>query len=165
MDLATGPFGGTQVRTFFGQVPAGVLALAADSHGESAVMTICSFTTVSIEPPLLVASIRRESATWPLLKRAPRLGGSILSHCQAGLARRLSTGEARSRIAGTPVTRLDSGALLFEGASAWFEAELTDEFPAGDHCLAVLRISAIGQQSQASPLVFHRSTFATVSGA
>ncbi|PXY23311.1 hypothetical protein DI005_17920 [Prauserella sp. PE36] len=162
MDLVTGTFGGKQVRTFFGQVPSGVLALAAESHNESAAMTICSFTTVSIEPPLLVVSIRQESSTWPLLKRAPRIGGSILSEGQAGLARRLSSGEPRTRIADSPVTRLDSGALLFEGASAWFEAELADEVPAGDHCLAVLEISAIAQQLHAWPLVFHRSTFATV---
>ncbi|GEL20216.1 flavin reductase family protein [Pseudonocardia asaccharolytica] len=162
MDLVTAPFSELQLRAFFGRVPTGVLALAAESKSEAVVMTVCSFTAVSLEPPLLVVSIRQESTTWPCLKRAGRIGGSILSRDQAGLARQFSSGEASMRIADTPVTRLASGALLFEGASAWFEAEQIEEFPVGDHYLAVLEINAIEHQVQSLPLVFHRSNFVTV---
>ena len=163
LDLVTAPFSESQLRRFFGDVPAGVLALAAGSQSEAVVMSVCSFTTVSLEPPLLVVAVRKESTTWPRLKAARRIGGSMLSHDQAGLARQFSSGDSDMRIADTPVIELDSDALLVDGASAWFEAELADEHAAGDHYLAVLELSAIAAtQSESLPLVFHRSEFATV---
>jgi len=161
MDLRDAPFEHTALRAFYGHVPSAVLALAAERSGERIVMAVSSFTTVSLAPPLLTVSIRRESETWPALREG-RIGGSLLGSEQAELARAIASGPMQQRLDNVPVVTADSGAIFMAGATSWFEGELVEEFPAGDHLLALIRLQAIAQEPSVPPLIFHRSVFGAV---
>ena len=63
-----------RLREAFGVFPSGVVAVAAEVDGELVGLAASSFTSVSLEPPLVSFSIANTSKTWPTLRRAERLG-------------------------------------------------------------------------------------------
>lgn len=156
------PFDNATLRQFYGHIPTGVLALAAQSADGPVVMAVSSFTTVSIEPALLVVSIRQESTTWPILRDAFQIGGSMLSDSQANLARQFASGKPHDRCGDAALLSAPSGAILVEGATWWFEGKLVQEHAAGDHILGVIELHAIRDEPHSFPLIFHRSDFAGI---
>jgi flavin reductase (DIM6/NTAB) family NADH-FMN oxidoreductase RutF len=143
------------LRKAFGSFPSGVVAVAAFVDDVPVGMAASSFTSVSLDPPLVSVSIAHTSATWPQLRRASRIGVSVLAAHHAALCRQLA-GPAESRFAGVRWEQRGSGALLVSDAAARFECSVADEFAAGDHLIALLRLHDVDDGS-APPLVFHRS--------
>jgi flavin reductase (DIM6/NTAB) family NADH-FMN oxidoreductase RutF len=143
------------LRKAFGSFPSGVVAVAALVDDVPVGMAASSFTSVSLDPPLVSVSIAQSSATWPLLRRAARLGVSVLAAHHAALCRQLS-GPAAHRFAGVQWEQRTSGAVLMADAAAMFECSVADELAAGDHLIALLRLHEVDDGS-APPLVFHRS--------
>ena len=156
------PFDQRTLRTFYGQIPSGVLALGAVVDGAPVGMAVSSFTNVSLDPPLMVVSIRNESATWPLIARADAIGASILAESQGDCGTRLAAGESDSRFDSIGYTVTASGAIVVDDAAAWFEATLSETIPAGDHFLVLLTLRSISNGVDRSPLLFFRSKFAAV---
>lgn len=149
------------LRSFYGHMPSSVLALGAVVDGAPIGMAVSSFTNVSMEPPLVVVSIRRESTTWPLLASAPVIGASILAEPQSDCGRVLSVGDADRRFENVAHTVTKDGGVVVDGAAAWFEAIPGEAIPAGDHALVLLELRSISALG-ADPLVFFRSRFAAI---
>ena len=61
--------------------------------------------------------------------------------------------------AGLDTETTDGGALFIDGASVWLDTTVTQQVPAGDHAIVVLRINELRVQSEIEPIVFHRSRF------
>jgi flavin reductase (DIM6/NTAB) family NADH-FMN oxidoreductase RutF len=151
-----------ELRSFYGVMPSGVLALAAMVDGTPVGMAVSSFTNVSLDPPLVVVSIRNESTTWPLLSTAGVIGASILAEPQGDCGRRLAAGDSDSRFDSVDYTVTDTGAIVIDDAAAWFEASPGEPIPAGDHQLVLLTLRNISGATDRSPLLFFRSAFAGV---
>lgn len=147
----------TALREVFGTVPAGVLAVCGLDGGPVG-MAASSFTSVSLEPPLVSVCVQRTSTTWPRLARLPSLGLSVLGARQGELSRGLAA-RGGDRFAGVRWHATDRGAVLVEDAAAWFECTRHDELPAGDHRIVLLRVLAAGIAADAEPLVFHGGTY------
>lgn len=158
---ATDPQNPTHLRRAFGAYPTGVTALAALIDGQPVGMTASSFTSVSLQPPLASVCIAHTSTTWPQLRRAPRLGVNVLSADQPHIARKLSS-KGEDRFTGLPWRPTRLGAVLFGGASAWFDCSIADTVRAGDHDIVVLRIHELEADDSGKPLVFHASQFHTL---
>lgn len=151
------------LRRAFGAFPSGVVAVAAEVDGRPVGMAASSFTSVSLEPALVSFCIANHSATWPVLRRAHRLGVSVLADHQGGVCRQLS-GPASGRFAGLPLHRTDDGAVLLEDAVAAFDCSIFREVRAGDHTVVLLRLHGVADSDERSPLVFHRSGFGRLAG-
>ncbi|MGW3966681.1 flavin reductase family protein [Amycolatopsis sp. NPDC005003] len=147
----------TVLRAAFACFPTGVTALAGLASGKPAGMAVSSFASISLEPPLLAASIQRTSTTWPILRDAAALGVSVLAEHHGEVGRRLSA--PGDRFAGVDWTTSESGAVFVQGATAWFDCAVDREVPAGDHLIALLRVTAVEFRPSARPLVFHGSGF------
>ncbi|NMO03565.1 flavin reductase family protein [Gordonia sp. TBRC 11910] len=156
------PFDQRSLRSFYGQMPSSVLALGALVDGAPVGMAVSSFTNVSLEPPLVVVSIRRDSATWPQLASADVIGASMLAEPQRDHGKALSAGDADRRFDDVSHTVTESGAVVVDGAAAWFEAIPGEPIDAGDHYLILLELRSISDHADVAPLVFHRSRFAGV---
>lgn len=144
------------VKEAFSSYPAGVAALCArvgdDIHG----LVATSFAVgVSLDPPLALVAVRRESATWPLLRDAPRLGVSLLGSHQSHASRAIAA-PAPHRFAGVDLVEEPSGAVLVEDASLWFECAIHSETDAGDHLVVLLRLERVGVEPAGEPLLYHR---------
>lgn len=146
------------LRRVYAAFPSGVTAVCATDHGVPVGLAASSFTTVSLDPPLVSVCVQRTSATWPRLRGRPRLGLSVLAEEQADVCRSLAS-KTGDRFAGLGRWEGRDGALLIDDASAWFECSLHDELPAGDHVIALLRVHRLDIRADALPLVFHGSRF------
>lgn len=152
------PLDPAELRRVFGAYPTGVAALAALADGAPTGLAANSFTSVSLDPPLVSVCIATTSQTWPLLRTAARIGVSVLSHRQEEASRRLATRGA-DRFAGLSWAATDAGAVLLEDASAWFDCSVEREIRAGDHDIVVLSVHDLGTDPHLPPLVFHGSRY------
>jgi flavin reductase (DIM6/NTAB) family NADH-FMN oxidoreductase RutF len=146
------------LRLVFGAFPTGVTAIAAMVDGDPLGIAASSFTSVSLDPPLVSVCIAHTSATWPLLARAERVGVSVLSAEQEGVARRLASREA-DRFGALAWRSTGDGAVLLDGAAAWLECTVEACVPAGDHDIVLLRVVQLEASHGVAPLVFHASRF------
>jgi len=151
------------LRRAFGAFPTGVVAVAAEVDGARVGMAASSFTSVSLEPALVSFSIANTSATWRALRRAPRLGLSVLADHHDQVCRQLA-GPASSRFDGLSLHCTAEGAVLIEDAVATFDCSIDREVGAGDHTVVLLQLHAVCDHGAASPLVFHRSGFGRIAG-
>lgn len=145
-------------RQVFGAYPTGVAALAAVVDGRPVGLAANSFTSVSLEPPLVSVCVAHTSTTWPELRDRPRIGVSVLGAHQEAASRRLSA-KGVDRFAGTQWTSTDAGAVHLAGASAWFDCEIERTIRAGDHDIVLLRVHDLGSDPDVTPLVFHGSVY------
>lgn len=154
----------TRLREAFGIFPSGVVAVAASVDGRYVGLAASSFTSVSLEPPLVSFSIANTSKTWPDLRRAGRLGVSVLADHHDLACRRLA-GPVDQRFDGVSVVEGEDGAVTIGDALARFECSLHREVVAGDHTIVLLRLHVVehaAYDDSGSPLVFHRSGFGTM---
>jgi flavin reductase (DIM6/NTAB) family NADH-FMN oxidoreductase RutF len=151
------------LRRVFGAFPTGVTALAALVDGVPAGMAANSFTSVSLDPPLVSVCVAAASQTWPILRRAGRLGVSVLSHKQEEASRSLAA-RGTDRFAGLSWNATGDGAVLLAAASAWLECSVEREIRAGDHEIVLLRVHRLGADPRIAPLVFHGGRYRRLAG-
>jgi flavin reductase (DIM6/NTAB) family NADH-FMN oxidoreductase RutF len=146
------------LRDAFGAFPSGVVAVAASVKGQLTGIA-SSFTSVSIDPPLVSFSIASSSSTWPVLREAGHLGISVLADHHDAVCRQLA-GPREERFAGLPFKVTGNGAVLLDEAVATYDCSLHEEVVAGDHVIVLLEVHEVGAGDGEHPLVFHRSAFA-----
>jgi flavin reductase (DIM6/NTAB) family NADH-FMN oxidoreductase RutF len=146
------------LRKAFGIFPTGVVAVAAEVDGELTGLAASSFSSVSLDPPLVSFSIANTSKTWPQLRRARHVGVTILADHHGPVARRLA-GPVATRFEGLSLTRTELGAVTLVDGLAQFDTSIYREVEAGDHTIVLLRLHTVEHVDTSSPLVFHRSAF------
>ena len=148
----------TRLREVFGAFPTGVTAVAAVVDGVAVGLAASSFTSVSLDPPLVSVCVAHTSTTWPVLRAAPRLGISVLAAGQEGVGAQLGA-RTGDRFAGLRWRATPDAAVLLEGASAWLDCSVEAQHRAGDHDIVVLRVHDLDADHDAAPLVFHASRY------
>jgi flavin reductase (DIM6/NTAB) family NADH-FMN oxidoreductase RutF len=121
-------------------------------------ITASSFTSVSLEPPLVAVCVAHTSTTWPKLAQLRQLGLSVLAAGHGRVARSLASRSA-DRFSEVEWITTPSGAVLVSGSTLWLECTVFRQIPAGDHNIAILRVVAIETHPDIAPMVFHRSTY------
>lgn len=147
-----------ELRRVFGAFPSGVVTIAAMIGGAPVGLAASSFTSVSLDPPLVSICVANTSTTWPALREAPRFGISILSAHQELAGRQLAS-RAEDRFANLGWRSTEDGAVVLDGASAWLHCSTHAVYPGGDHDIVVLRIHDLDADAAINPLVFHASKF------
>ncbi|WP_326558161.1 flavin reductase family protein [Micromonospora sp. NBC_01796] len=147
-----------ELRRVFSAFPSGVVAIAALAGGAPVGIVASSFTSVSLDPPIVSLCVAHTSTTWPVLGAAPRFGISVLSAAQEQACRQLSS-RGVDRFAELGWRASDQGAVFLDGASAWLECALFAQVTAGDHDIILLRVHDLDSDPEISPLVFHHSRF------
>ncbi|HEY1919831.1 MAG TPA: flavin reductase family protein [Streptosporangiaceae bacterium] len=147
-----------ELRRVFGAFPTGVTAVAALVGDAPAGLAASSFTSVSLDPPIVSVCMGHNSATWPRIRTAAHLGVSVLGAHQEEACRWLSA-KGIDRFAALPWRATTDGAVLIEGASAWLECSVDQEVDVGDHTVVMLRVHQLDADSTVPPLIFHASRF------
>ncbi|MGW0037763.1 flavin reductase family protein [Gordonia sp. NPDC003376] len=158
------------LKQAFGCFPSGVVAVCSHAGGpgdpEPIGMAASSFTSVSMDPPLVSVCVQNSSTTWPRLRASRTLGVSVFSADQSDLCRQMA-GPAEHRFDGIDPfgpdiaagAGVDEEALFVPQATAHLLCTVEQEVPAGDHVLVLLRIEALRSDPDIEPLVFHASGF------
>jgi flavin reductase (DIM6/NTAB) family NADH-FMN oxidoreductase RutF len=141
--------------------PTGVVVVAACRDGQPYGMTVNSFTSVSLDPLLVMFCAGRSSRTWPILRYAGWFAVSILSDSQGDLCRTFAS-SGRDRFAGVAWSLGKSGQPVLDDATAWLECEIADVLPAGDHEIALGRVRYVSSRPGVAPLIYHGGGFGTL---
>jgi 3-hydroxy-9,10-secoandrosta-1,3,5(10)-triene-9,17-dione monooxygenase reductase component len=142
-----------------------VTAPAADGADSPAGFACQSFSSLSLDPPLVVFLVGRTSTTWPRIARAGAFCVNVLGAGQGELCRAFAVSGA-DKFAGVahdaaPV----SGSPRLAGAAAWVDCAVHAVHTGGDHLIVVGRVDALGTgEAPDGPLVFHRGRFARLDG-
>ena len=149
---------GEQLRRAFGCFPSGVTAVCAEVDGTPVGLAASSFTSVSVEPPLVSVCMQHSSTTWPVLREQARLGLSVLAEGHDDVCARLAS-KRGDRFAGTDWIATPEGGVFVHGATAWLDCSIHAAVPAGDHDIVLLRVHGLRVDATVAPLVFHGSRF------
>lgn len=146
-------------RRVLGHLPTGVTVLTAYA-GEAVVGMACnSFTSVSLEPPLISVCPAKTSGTWPLIASATRFCVNILAAHHRESALRFAQRDI-DRFAGVSYHARSAGPAL-DDAVAWVDCEINAQHDAGDHVIVVATVVAMEarQHEEMAPLVFFRGQY------
>lgn len=146
---------GVRLREVMRGWASGVAIVAAEADGERRGMTVSSFTSVSLEPPLLlvVLNARSETARW--VEKAGVFGISILSRDQRQVAEVFSDPEAEKDRFEFGVWRPGELSVpLLEGAFASLEVRVVQNVEAGTHTVVVGRVEHGGELREGAPIVY-----------
>jgi flavin reductase (DIM6/NTAB) family NADH-FMN oxidoreductase RutF len=122
-------------------------------------MTCNSFASVSLEPRLVLWSIRKAVNSLEAFTKSEGFMVSVLAQHQEGIARQFASGEMTARFAGVDTERQSSQRLRLTGAAAWFDCKTHQLVDAGDHYILIGEVQAFDQLDDASALTFWRSRF------
>lgn len=147
-----------ELRRTLGAFPTGVALVAAEIDGEKIGMMANSFTSVSLDPPLISIGFAHSSITWPQLSRAEHLGISILASTDRQNAEQLRRPNGE-RFAGIALRRSPTGALFLPDPAAAMLVEHHLHIDAGDHVLGLFRVVDHSRDADVAPLVFHSGQF------
>ncbi|MGW7079434.1 flavin reductase family protein [Streptomyces sp. NPDC054866] len=156
------PLDAGEFRRVLGNFATGVTVVTAPaSEGEEgpAGFACQSFSSLSLDPPLVSFMVARTSTTWPRIARAGVFCVNILGADQGTLCRGFAVSGA-DKFAGVvydaaPVT----GSPRLAGVPAWVDCTIQAVHTGGDHLIVVGRVDALGATDEGEPLLFHRGKF------
>ena len=141
-------------RQVLGQYPTGVCVVTATPPDQPQVgMVVGSFTSVSLDPPLVAFLPDRSSTTWPKIQAAGKFCVNILGAEQEGLCRHFAS-KVPNKMEGVAhrISRL--GAPILNDSVAWIDCEIESVSEAGDHYIVVGRVHDLHIESGGLPLLF-----------
>lgn len=146
-------------RTVMGTFPTGVTVVTVTGvAGDPLGLTVNSFTSVSLEPPLILVCIARSSATHDRLTEAGRFAVNVLAADQEELAVRFAAEPAAGRFRGVAWNVGPGRVPLLEGVAAWLSCALEAVHPGGDHSIVVGRVEEAAATG-CGALAFYRGSF------
>jgi 3-hydroxy-9,10-secoandrosta-1,3,5(10)-triene-9,17-dione monooxygenase reductase component len=125
------PLDGSHFRTVLGHFCTGVTVITSMDGEEPVGFTCQSFSSLSLEPPLVVFCPGRSSTSWPRIRRSGRFCANVLASDQE------------------PVCR----------TFAWIEGAIESETDGGDHLVVVGRVADFAVARDADPLLFYRGRY------
>lgn len=157
------PFDSSQFRSILGRFASGVtIVTAQDGGGLDHGMTVSSFCSLSLEPPLVLACIEQSTEMRRVLESSTHFAVNVLAEDQEALSRRFSE-LLHGRFDGIGFHRGVTGAPLLEDVVATLECEIRDRYPGGDHDIYVGEVIA-GEVLAGRPLVYYRGGYTTLDG-
>jgi len=149
-------------RQILAHYPTGVCAVTAmGANGQPVGMTIGSFTSASLDPPLVAFFADKGSTSWSRIEAARNFCVNVLSDRQRDICKTLAARDD-DKFQNIAFRLSAFGAPLITGALAQIDCELVDVHDAGDHHIALGRVHDLTLCEDGGPLVFHRGSFGRV---
>ena len=146
------------LRDALGQFATGVtIVTTVMADGRPAGITVNSFTSVSLDPPLVLWNLGRFSANWDAFESAEHFAVNVLAIDQADLALEFAE-PGKDPFTHVSYDRGKGDVPLLPGAIAQFECRLTERRDGGDHITLVGEVLA-HHDHDGEPLLFHRGSF------
>lgn len=135
----------------------GVTVLTTEHEGKAYGMTVASFASLSLHPPLVLVCVEKNVKSHDAIIAARKFGVNILGIGQADLSSRFAS-RLEDKFSGVALADSHTGLPLLAGAITTIECELRDQFPGGDHSIFVGEVVAV-TTSEGAPLVYFRSGY------
>ena len=150
---------GAEFRHVLGHFLTGVTIITATDPDTNAPVGLAasSFTSVSLDPPLVLFCAGKSSSTWPRIQAAGSYCVNILGDDQEVLSRQFS-GKG-DKFAGVGWRKGASGSPVLEASLAWIDCVIDSEVDAGDHVIVVGRVQELGAKDHGGPLGYFRGGY------
>jgi 3-hydroxy-9,10-secoandrosta-1,3,5(10)-triene-9,17-dione monooxygenase reductase component len=146
------------LREVLGHFASGVTVVTAVTDDGPAGFTCQSFSSLSLEPPLVAFAPARTSQTWPRLRTIGRFCVNVLAEGQDDVSQNFARSGA-DKFAGVRWSPSAHGSPVLDDVVAWIDGELWAEYDGGDHSIVVARVLDLGADPDRRPLLFHRGTY------
>jgi len=156
--VGVGGIEAARYRQVLGHFATGVTVVTTADDERPAGLAVNSFTSVSLDPPLVAFCVSRTSSTWPRIRRTGAFCVNILAEDQEDLCRAFA-GHSPDRFRGVGWRSAPSGAPILVGGLAWLDCTVDVEHDAGDHILVLGRVHEMGVDHEGRPLVFYRGGY------
>lgn len=151
-----------EFRRVLGNFASGVTVVTATTPDGPAGFACQSFSSLSLDPPLVAFMVGRTSTTWPRIAHAGAFCVNVLAARQAALCRAFAVSGA-DKFTGVPYDAAPAtGSPRLTGTLAWIDCTVHAVHTGGDHLVVVGRVSALGTTADGDgeePLLFHRGRF------
>jgi len=152
------PFDERDYRSALGQFATGVTVITTRSKdGRKIGLTVNSFTSVSLTPPLVLWSLSRQATDFADLIEAKNFAVNVLASNQHHLSRKFAATD-KEKFAGVESADSAEGLPLLAGATAHFLCRKTHEFDGGDHIILLGEVEEYRWRG-GEPLVFHSGRY------
>jgi flavin reductase (DIM6/NTAB) family NADH-FMN oxidoreductase RutF len=148
-------------RQALGQFPTGVCVVTAAAEGEKLGMTMSSFNSLSLDPPLVLFSVDRRAASLPLWEQATNCTINVLTENQKDISNRF-TRPRSNKWEGMRFTHGVSGAPALPGVAAVFHCVFWAKHDGGDHRLFIAEVKRFSSCIDRKPLVFCNGRYASL---
>lgn len=146
-----------EFRRVLGHFATGVVVVTASNAGDRAGVTVNSFSSLSLQPPLVMFSLSRNLRSFALFQNVERIGINILSAHQQDISHRFATA-GPDKWAGTSASVGTSGTILIDDALAHLECELHSVVDGGDHAIFICRVLGFST-NDGEPLMYFKGSY------
>jgi flavin reductase (DIM6/NTAB) family NADH-FMN oxidoreductase RutF len=151
------------LRDVLGHFASGVTVVTAATDDGPIGFTCQSFSSLSLDPPLVVFAPARTSQTWPRLREIGRFCVNVLAEEQSEVSARFAR-SGSDKFAGVGWRPSPLGAPVLDGVVAWIDCRLWAEYDGGDHTVVAARVLDLGADPGRRPLLFHRGAYGLLDG-
>lgn len=148
-------------REVLGHFATGVTIITAIDDDEPVGISANAFTSLSLDPPLVLFCVARSSSTWPRIQHARKFAINILGEHHEGLSQLFAT-KGADRFTSTPWRTGVSGSPVLDEAIAYVDCELEAEYPGGDHLIVVGRVVDLDVRDGGRPLLFYKGSYGRI---
>ena len=150
-----------QFKLAMSHFASGVTVVTTEHDGAPYGMTVASFASLSLDPPLVLVCIEKSVKTHDALVASGKFGVSMLAQEQSELSGRFATKKIEDKFAGVAVTPgAELGLPLLDGAICTLECRVHSALPGGDHTIFVGEVMSVHVPSSGEPpLVYFRSGY------
>mgnify|MGYP003712026671 CR=1 FL=1 len=146
-------------RRVLGHYPTGVCVVTASAEDGAPVgMVVGSFTSVSLDPPLVAFFPAKSSGSWPRIQQIGRFCVNVLASDQQPLCRQLAA-PGPDKFAGVSHRVSDNGSPIIDNVVAWIDCSLHAVHEAGDHYIVLGEVVALEVERPDRPLLFFQGNY------
>ena len=144
----------THYRETVANFPSGVTVVTTRDRGEDFGQTVSAFTSLSLDPPMVLVSIDRKSKSHQHLVEGAPIGISVLAAGHTDVAVQFAR-HVDDRFAGINIVRRGEQDIPFVGdAAAWFLGDVRDRYVGGDHIIITVAVRECGWHDGGRPLLY-----------
>jgi flavin reductase (DIM6/NTAB) family NADH-FMN oxidoreductase RutF len=148
-----------ELRQTLGSFATGVaVATTLDAKGLPKGFTANSFTSVSLDPPLVLVCVDRSASCYPAFAGTAHFGINILCEAQQHVSRAFAS-KSPDKFADMAWVPGVTGSPIFPDSTAWLDCELHNRVEAGDHLIVIGRVLSVGHSPAKRPLGYHRGSY------
>lgn len=161
MDSSAGTVGALapeDFRSVMSYVPTGVAVVTAMTREGPVGLTVGTFLSVSLDPPLIGFLPARSSSTWPVIAPIGKFCVNVLADESESVCRSFAK-SGGDKFEGLDWELSATGSPVLADALVWFDCQYEHSYPAGDHLFVLGRVMDLAVNGGGSPLVFFHGGF------
>ena len=151
-------------RDVLGRFASGVTVVTSMSNGAPVGLTCQSFSSVSLDPPLVLFIPAKTSRAWPLIQRAGRFCVNFLRHDQAELSNTMAS-RGVDKFESVPWHPSEAtGSPVFDDTLGYVDCSIHAVHEAGDHFVVIGKVLDLQASDAQGPLLFYQGQYRTTDG-